>query len=67
VRSDSPDLVHAGRGGEHAGEERPRGGDSPLLPLDSAPDHHFVHKPVHFVAGAHAHMVGGSGEVLGLR
>jgi hypothetical protein len=59
--------VHAGRGGEHAGDERPRGGDSLALPLDSAPGHHFVHESVHFVAGAHAHVIGGSGEVLELR
>jgi hypothetical protein len=37
-----------------------RGEGSPALPLGGAPDHHFVHEPVHFEAGALAHVIGRS-------
>jgi hypothetical protein len=37
------------------------GGDSPALPLGSAPGHQNIHKLVHFVAGAHAYGIGGLG------
>jgi hypothetical protein len=66
-RSDGQGRARACNGGACAGDVTRTaacGGDSPALPLGGAPDHQNVHKLVHFVAGAHAHVTGGSRGVI---
>jgi hypothetical protein len=62
--SDGQGRAREFNGGACAGEMTRTaacGGDSPALPLGGAPGHQNVHKLVHYVEGAHAHVTGGLG------
>jgi hypothetical protein len=70
ARSNGPEPEHAGVAANtprRKDRAAARGGDTPVLPLHSAPGHQFDHGPVQNITGTHAHVIGVSGEVLGLR